>query len=129
MLDNFICSRPFFCRVKYDKLVKIRMHSNHTATPITFKTTLIKFKATKNILSHNNWKLIGYHKMTNEIFNNSPSKSIAGSTTYYNYSNHILESGMNTATIKNQKKKVWFHLSRNSLLPMIKERDVLISDY
>ena len=41
---------------------------------------------------------------------------------------HMLEAGNNTATISNQKNKGWFHFSRNCLLPLIEERDTLISD-
>ena len=67
--------------------------------------------------------------MTNELFNNSLSKSIYGITTYSNYNKRILESGTNTATISNQKNKGWFHFRRNSILPLIKERDALLFDY
>ena len=47
------------------------MRSDHTATLTNFKITEIKFKATKKILAHTDWKLIGYHKTTNELFKNS----------------------------------------------------------
>ena len=53
--------------------------------------------------------------------------SIAGRTKYSNYNKHILESGTNTSTINNQRNKVWFHFIRESLLPLIKARDALIS--
>ena len=43
-LDNFICSRPFFCRVKDCKWVNIGMRSDHTAILTSFKLTAIKFK-------------------------------------------------------------------------------------
>ena len=66
--------------------------------------------------------------MTNDIFNNSLSTSISDSTTYSKYNYHILEAGTNTATINNQKNKGWFRFIRNSLLPLIEERDALISD-
>ena len=54
---------------------------------------------------------------------------IAGSTTYSNYNEHILESSTNTEIIKDQKNKGWFHFSHDSLLPLIKETDELLSDY
>ena len=105
------------------------MSSNHTAILTSFKITAIKFKVNEKVVAHIDWKIIGYHKLTNELFNNSLSKSIAGSTTYSNYNNHIPEAGTNTATIRNQKNKGWFHFSRKSLLPLINERDALLSDY
>ena len=105
------------------------MRSNHTAILTSFKLTAIKFKVNENVVVHIDWKLIGYHKLTNELFTNSLSKSIYGGTTYSNYNNHILEAGTNTAIIRNQKNKGWFHFSRNSLLPFIEERDMLLSDY
>ena len=39
--------------------------------------------------------------MTNEIFNNSLSMSIAGSTTYFNYKKQILEASNNNSKINN----------------------------
>ena len=83
----------------------------------------------EKIAAHIDWKLIGYHKLTNKLFNNSLSKSIYGSTKYSNYNKHILEAGTNNATISNQKNKGWYHFSHNSLLTLIKERYVLLSDY
>ena len=74
----------------------------------------------KKLVSNIDWKLIGYDKLNNKLFNNILSKSIAGVTTYFNYSKHILEAGTNTATIINHKNKGWFHFIRNSLLPLIK---------
>ena len=83
----------------------------------------------KNLLvSQTNWKLIGYHNLKNELFNNSLYKSISGRTKYSNYNRHILEDGKKTAPINIQKNKGWFHFSCNSLLPLIKERDALLSD-
>ena len=105
------------------------MRSYHTAILTNFKLTAIKFKVNEKIVAHIDWKLIEYHNMTNELFNNSLSKSIDGGTTYSNYNKHILESGTNTATIINQKNKGWFHFIRNSLLRLIKEKDALLSDY
>ena len=129
MMDNFICSQPFFSRVKDCIVVNIGMRSDHTAILTSFKLTVIKFKVNDRIVAHIDWKLIGYHKLTNEIFNNSLSRYIHGGTTYYDYNNHILEAGTNTAIISNHRNKGWFHFSRNSLLPLIKERDALIFDY
>ena len=63
---------------------------------------------------------------SHELFNNSLSKYIDGGTTYSDYNKHILEAGTNTTTIRNQKKRGWFHFSRNSLLPFIEERDALL---
>ena len=105
------------------------MRSNHTGILTSFKLTVIKLKVNEKIAAHIDWKLIGHHKLTNNLFNNSLSKSIYGRTTYSNYNNHILEAGTNTTTISNQKNKVWFHFSRDSLPPLIEERDDLISDY
>ena len=96
------------------------MSSDHTAKLIRFKITAIKFKVNEKVLAYIDWKLIGYHRLTNELFNNSLSKSIAGSTTYSNYNNHIPEAGTNTTTIRNNKNKGWFHFSQKSLLPLIK---------
>ena len=83
----------------------------------------------EKIVAHIDWKLIGYHKQTNELFNDSLSKSIDGGNTYSYYNKHILESGTNTATISNHKNNGWFHFRRNLLLPFIEERDALLSDY
>ena len=81
------------------------MHSNHTAILTSFRTTSVKFKVTEKVVAQIDWKLTGYHKITNDIFNNSLFKSIAGGTTYSNYNKHILEAGTNTAKISNQKNK------------------------
>ena len=105
------------------------MRSNHIAITTRFKLTVIKFKVKEKAVSHIDWKLIGYHNLTNGLFNNILSKSIDGGTTYSDYNKHILEAGTNTATISNQKNKGWFHFSRNSLLPFIEERYALLSDY
>ena len=105
------------------------MSSDHTAILTSFKLTAIKFKVNEKIEAHIDWKLIGYHKLTNNIFNNSLSKSIDGSTTYSDYNKHTLEAGNNTATIRNQKNKGWFHFCRDSILPLTEERDELLSDY
>ena len=63
MLEQFICSRSFFFRVKDIKVVNKGMCSDHTAIITTFKITSIKFKVTQRIVSQNNWKIIGYHKI------------------------------------------------------------------
>ena len=73
----------------------------------------------EKIAGHIDWKLIGYHKLTNKLFKISESKSIYGSTTYSNYNTYILEAGTNTTTIKNHKSKGWFHFICDSLLPLI----------
>ena len=129
MLDKFICSWTFFSQVKEFKVVNIGMRSNHTAILTTFKITVIKLKATKKVVPEIDWKLIGYHKIINVIFKNSPSESIVGGTTYPNYNKQILEAGTNTATINNHNNKGWFHFIRNFILPLIKERALLLSDY
>ena len=95
------------------------MCSDHTAILTSFKITAIKSKVNEKVVAHIDWKLIGYHKLTNEIFNNCLFKSIAGGTTYSKYNKHILEAGTNTATIRDNKNKVWFQFSRDSLLPLI----------
>ena len=51
MIDNFICPISFFRRVKYGKVVNIRMRSYHAAILTTFKITVIKLKATKEIVA------------------------------------------------------------------------------
>ena len=127
--DNFICSLPLFCRIKDLKVVNIGVCSNHTDILTILKITEINFKATDKIVSQTNWKLIGYHNLKNELFNNSLYKSISGRTKYSNYNRHILEDDNKTATINIQKNKGWFHFRCNSLLPLIKERDALLSDY
>ena len=66
------------------------MRSDHTAILTSFKLTLIKFKVNEKIVAHIDWKIIGYHKLTNELFNNQLYKSIDGGTTYYDYKKHIL---------------------------------------
>ena len=105
------------------------MRSNHTSILTRFKLTAIKFKVNVKLVAHIDWKLIGYHNMTNELFNNILSKSIDGCTTYSDHNKRILEAGTNNTKISNQNNKGWFHFSRNSLLPLIKERNALISDY
>ena len=55
----------------------------------------------EKVVAHINSKIIGYHKLTNNLFNNNLYKSIAVGTTYSNYNKHILEAGTNTA--KNTK--------------------------
>ena len=67
--------------------------------------------------------------MTNELFKNSLSKSIASFTTNSNYNKHILEAVTNTATIGHRKNKGWLHFRRDSLLPLIEGRKTLIYDY
>ena len=67
--------------------------------------------------------------MTNELFNNSFSKSIYGFTTKSNYNKHVLQAVTNTATIGHRKNKGWLHFRRDSLLPLIDERKTLIYDY
>ena len=129
MLYNFICSRSFFRQVKYWKVINIKMRSDHKAILTSLKLTAIIFKVNEKIVAHINWKIIWYHKLTNKHFNNILSKSIGGKTTYSNYNKHILEAGTNTATISNQKNKGWFHFIRDSLIPLIKERDAILSDY
>ena len=129
MLYKFISSRTFFYQVNDCKLVNIRMRSDHTAILTTFKITVIKFKVTEKLVAQTNWKLIGYHKLTNDIFNNSLSKSIAVVIAHSNYNKHILGAGTNTAKINNHKNKGWFHFSRDSLFPLIKERDALLYFY
>ena len=105
------------------------MRSDHIEILTSFKLTVIKFKVNEKIAAHIDWKLIWYHNLTNKLFNNSLPKSIYGSTTYSNYNKNILEASTNTATISNQKNKVWFHFSRDSLLPFIEDRYALLSDY
>ena len=105
------------------------MRSDHTAILSTFKITAIKFKVTEKVLAYTDWELIGYHNLTNELFDNIIYISISGGTTYSNYNKHMLEASTNTATINNQRNKVWFYLSRDSLLPLIEERDALLSYY
>ena len=129
ILDNFICSQPLFYQVKYCKLVNIGMHIDHTVILTSFKLTAIKFKVNEKVVVHIDWKLIGYHNLTDELFNNILSKSIDEGTTYSDYDKHILEAGTNNATIINQKNKGWFNFSRDSLLPFIKEKDALLYDY
>ena len=90
MLDNFICSQPFFCQAKDFKLVNTGIRSGHTAILTSFKITPIKFKLTEKVVAQIDWKIIGYHNLTNDIFNNSLSKSIAGGTTYSKYNKNIL---------------------------------------
>ena len=85
------------------------MCSYHAVILTTLKSIAIKFKVTEKIVVQINCKLIGYHNMTNDLFNNSISMSIAGRSIYSNYNKHILEAGTNTVTINNQKKKGWFH--------------------
>ena len=65
MLDNFIFSWPFFHQVKDCKVVNIGMRSDHTAILTSLKLIAIKFKANEKIVAHIDWKLIGYHKLTN----------------------------------------------------------------
>ena len=57
------------------------MRSDHTAILTSFKITAIKLKVNEKMAAHIDWKLIGYHKLTDKLFNNSLPKSIYGSTT------------------------------------------------
>ena len=66
------------------------MRSDHTSILTSFKITAIKFKVKEKLVAHIDSKLIGYHKMNNELFNNSLSESIDGDTPYSNYNKHIL---------------------------------------
>ena len=84
MLDKFICYRPFFRKAKDCKVVNIVMRSDHTAILTSFKITAIRFKVNEKVVAQINWKIIGHHELTNELFNNSLSKSIADGTTYSN---------------------------------------------
>ena len=66
------------------------MYSYHAAILTTFKPTDITFKVFEKVVAHNGCKLIGYHKMTNGLFNNTLSMYIAGSSKHSNYNKHIL---------------------------------------
>ena len=129
MLDTFICSRSFFRRVKDCKVVNIGMRSDHAAVQTTFKITAIKFKVIEKVVTQINWELIGYNETANELFDNILSKSVYGSTIYSDFNKAILQAGAATATTNKQKNKGWFHFSRDFLLPLIKTRDALLSDY
>ena len=87
------------------------MCGEHTAILTSFKLTAIIFKVNEKLVAHIDWKLIGYHNLTNELFNNILSKYIDGGTTYSDCKKHILEAGTNTATISKQKNKGLFHFS------------------
>ena len=95
------------------------MRRNHTDILTIFKITVIKFKVIEKILSHIYWDLIDNHKITNEIFKNSLSMYVDGSTTYSDFNKYILQANANTKITINQKKKVWFHFNNNYLLPFI----------
>ena len=90
------------------------MRSNHIAILNSFKIIAIKFKVTKRVVAQIDWKIIGHHNLTNELFKNRLSKSISGGDTYSNYKNHILEADTNTSTINNQKKKLVLFQTRLS---------------
>ena len=81
------------------------MRGNYTAILTTFKTIAIKSKDIEKILAQNDWKIIGHHKMTNELFINSLSMSIASSNTYSDYNKHTLEAITTTTKINNHKNK------------------------
>ena len=89
----------------------------------------MKLKVTKKIVTQIDWKLIGYHKMTNELFKNSLSMSIDVRNTYSGFNKYILHTGAATATTNNKKNKGWFHFIHDFLLPMIDTRDALLSGY
>ena len=120
MIDNFIFSQKFFCRVKDCRVVNIGIHNDHTAILTSFKITSIKSNMNEKVVAYINSKLIGYKNLTNRLFNNSLYKFLAGGNTYSNYNKHILEFGTNTVLIINEKNKIWFQFSRKSLLPLIK---------
>ena len=105
--------------------MNIGMCSIHTDIQNTFKITAIKFKVTEKIVTKIHWKIIGYHKTTNEIFSNTLSMSLDGITTYSNFKNYILQAGAATTTTRNKNKKGLFHFSLNSLLTLIDIRDIL----
>ena len=56
------------------------MRSDHTAVQTTFKITDIKFKVIEKILTYIGWKIIGYHKTTNDLFKNILYMSADGRT-------------------------------------------------
>ena len=58
MLEHFMCSQPFFCQVRYWKVVNIGMRSNHTSILTSFKIPAIKFKVNEKVVPHIEWKLI-----------------------------------------------------------------------
>ena len=70
MIDNFICSQTLFRWVKGYELVNIGMRRDHKEILTIFKLTSIKFKVNENVVAHIDWKIIVYHKLTNELFNN-----------------------------------------------------------
>ena len=84
-LDNFICYLFFSRQIKDCKVVNIVMWRRLTAILTTFNITSIKLKVIATIVMQTYWKLIGHYTTTNDIFNNSLSISIYGSTTYSNY--------------------------------------------
>ena len=57
------------------------MRSDQIAILTNLKTIAIKLKVTEKVVLQNEWKIIGYHNLTNELFNNSLSKYIAVGTT------------------------------------------------
>ena len=61
------------------------MHRYHTAILTTFKITAIKFKVTDKVVAQIDCKLMGHHKLTSDLFNNSLYKYISGGNTYPNY--------------------------------------------
>ena len=73
MLDNFICYRPFFCRVKDCKVVNKGMRSNHTAILTIFKILVIKLKLNEKVVANIERKLIGYHNLTADLETRTPS--------------------------------------------------------
>ena len=111
------------------KSFNIGMCINHTTTPTIFKNTVIKFKVIEEIVNHTDWKLIGYHKRTNEIFNNIISMPIDGRTKNFNYNKYILQDSATTTTFKDQNNKGWYQFSRKSPLTLINARNALLSGY
>ena len=58
------------------------MRSYHTEILTSFTLAAIKFKVNEKVVAHSDWKLIGYHMLTNELFKNSLYKSIYGGNIY-----------------------------------------------
>ena len=77
------------------------MCRDHTAIYTTFKLKAIKFKVTEKIVTYIEWKIIGNHKKTNDLFNNSLSMSVYGRTTYSKFNKYILQAVSGTAITKN----------------------------
>ena len=102
MLDNFIICGKFFNRIRYCKVNRIGVRSDHAAIMTQFRLTAIKFKNYRDDITIINWQKIQREKTENSIFNTKLFKLTFSTDTaalrYTEFNTNILSAARYTAT-------------------------------